>query len=177
MQLIKYIIITVASLYAAYTDYKYYKIKNSTTVTVAMLGFVLSLFDSNIFWWESLLGFLLPFFICLVFYIFKMLRAGDVKLFMCIGAVMGYKWILNCMIASVLIGGVISAIVMIKRRCFFRRFKWLFTYFKNWLFSGVFVSYSSDSDKEGLFPFGISISAGVILTIILEIQNIHFLFN
>lgn len=89
---------------------------------------------------------------------------------------MGWKWIINCMAASILAGGVISVIIVIKRKCLIKRIKKLFNYFKNFFFSGIFVNYTNDEeDKEGLFPFGISILFGTIITIFLELNN-RYLF-
>lgn len=174
MEIFKNFIVLGASLYSAYTDYKYYKIKNYVTVPVALLGIILSLFDKNLSVGEAVLGFLLPFACCFVFYIAKMLRAGDIKLFMALGAVMGYKQIVNCMAASVLAGGVIAVLVVIKRKCFLKRIKKLFEYFINFIKSGVFVIYADEeNDSDGLFPFAVSIFCGVVITVFLKINNIY----
>ena len=173
MQLFKYIIIIITAVYAAYTDYKYYKIKNRLTVPVSLYGFIIAFFDSNIMLWEVLVGFLLPFVIFLPFYVTKMIRAGDIKLFMCIGAVMGYRWLVNCIALSFVAGGIIAVIVLIKRKCFIKRFKKLFMYFKGILYTkNVFVYNDDHNDKEGLFPFAVSILCGVIATIVADLNGI-----
>lgn len=177
LQILKYVILIVAGGYSAYTDYKYFKIKNYVTVPLMATGIVLAFIDRNIKVWESLLGIILPFLLCLIFYIAKMLKAGDVKLFMSVGATMGYKWILNCMAASILAGGVIAVAVVIKRRCFLKRMKKLFEYFKNFILSGVFVSYENEIEREGVFPFAVSIFAGIIITVILEAQGKYLFIN
>lgn len=178
MHIIKYIIIILASVYAAYTDYKYCKIKNSVTVPVALMGFALAPFDSSIIWWEAIVGFTLPFIVFLFFYITKMLRAGDIKLFMCIGAVMGYRWLVNCIALSFVAGGIIAAFVLIKRKCFLKRMKKVFLYFKGILYTKDISVYNDDqNDKDGLFPFGISILCGVIVTIIADLSSIVIFFS
>ncbi|MCD7905993.1 MAG: A24 family peptidase [Clostridiales bacterium] len=166
MHILKCIIVLVVSAAGAFTDYREYKIKNGLTVPTAVLGLVLVPLDKSLTLFEAVLGLLLPFILCLVFYAARMLKAGDVKLFMCLGAVMGWKWILNCMAASIIAGGTAALIICIKRGILKERFKRLFEYFKSIFYSRTFTYYAEA--ENGKFPFGVSIFIGTAVIVLLD---------
>ncbi len=159
--------ITIVSGIAAYSDYKTQKIKNRLTAGTALAGLLFNFIIPEFSFKSSVLGLIVPFLICLLFYCLKIIRAGDVKLYMAIGAVMGVEWGLWCMAMSLIAGGIIAIFVAIKRHCFISRIKYLFEYFKNIFYFHKITAYMvDDKNSDGYFPFGIAIFAGVIVTAI-----------
>jgi len=77
-------------VYSAYTDYKHQIIKNIVTIPSCLLGFLLNYLETGTAGlMASLFGCFLLFLLFLVPYLFKQMGAGDVKLVMAIGALMG----------------------------------------------------------------------------------------
>ena len=168
MYYLKILLIILSSGFAAYTDFKTRKVRNNLIVITIAAGILISLFLKDISLVQILLGFAAPFVICLPFYLLKMLKAGDVKLFMMIGTVMGFDYIIRCMALSILSGGVISVLIIIKRRCFIRRMKYLFEYLKSLYYLHKSTVYMNDNKSEGYFPFAIAVFFGVVIGTVID---------
>jgi hypothetical protein len=87
---------------------------------------------------------------------------------MAVGAVMGLRWVLGCMASSIIAGGVLSIFIMIKRRCFIKRFCYLGNYLKTVFYMAKLVAYVDDKDPNACFPFGIAVFCGVVIKIIMD---------
>lgn len=111
------------------------------------------------------LGIAVPIFLFGGLYWFRMIGAGDVKLFCVIGGFLGPGSCLWCVIYSILFGGVISAILVVKRRNVFAR---LF-YFRNYITEGLktrqWRPYCDGDDESGQFCFSVPILMGLIFTL------------
>lgn len=144
----------------AVMDFKTHKIRNKLTGNAMWIGltahFLLNgtggMRDS---FWGILTG---SSFILL--WMLGALKAGDVKLYMAIGAMGGWRFALSSMVYSVLIGGIAAVCVMIFRKNGRRSLKNLCTYGWNLFLTRKFHTYEGDEDSY--FCFGICIAAGAI---------------
>ena len=94
-------------IYCAYTDVKTMTLKNYATIPVWFIGMGLNYLESGINGLQaSLLGLVVMFLLFLLPYLFNQLGAGDVKLVMALGALMGTHYA-----AGVIITGSILAAV------------------------------------------------------------------
>lgn len=151
-----------ASLYDLYQ----YRVPNA----IVCAGLSLSLYRS--IWqygmtgvWSFLLRCLFPFVVCFIFYLLRMLGAGDVKLFSIICSYYSVESCVRVMIVSLLAGALFSVIKMLLQRSFIRRFRYFSAYMKN-LASGnpgrVYYDFEKCGD-EGVIPFTICITLAVII--------------
>lgn len=95
--------------YAAVYDFQYRRCENWLIVTGLFLALIsVSIFNDrnpvHIGLAESFLGFIAAFFVLLVFYLKKMMGAGDVKFAAILGIWVGFKlllpiWVLSCVFA------------------------------------------------------------------------------
>ncbi|MCI8805475.1 MAG: prepilin peptidase [Clostridiales bacterium] len=168
MYYLKIFLIIISLGFAAYSDFKIRKVRNKLIVITSIMGTIISVFLKDISIVQILLGLAAPFVICLPFYLLKMLKAGDIKLFMMIGMVMGFDYIIRCMALSVLTGGVISIFVVIKRKCFIKRMRYLFEYLKSLYYLQKPTVYMNDNKSEGYFPFATAVFLGVIIGTIID---------
>lgn len=149
----------------AYTDWTVQKIPNRKTFFAMGIGLLLNL----LFWGihglaNSVLGILLGFALILLF-ILGALKAGDVKLYMALGAVLGYHMNFKIIVSSILIGGVAGILLMILRQNGRKRFVRLWLYFQSLILGREFWKYEADG-KDGVFSFGVCIAAGTFLVIL-----------
>lgn len=165
MDTLKFIIVIFALAIGLYQDIKHRKIKNSLTGFTLLIGLILSVLGGLDTLIDSFLGIIIPFSILIIFYFLKMLGAGDVKLFCALGSVMGKTWAINCMIASILSGGILALGIMIFNRNFLNRMKHLLTYLKNLILLQKIIPYEEyDPTEKATFPFAIAITIGGIIS-------------
>ena len=84
---------------------------------------------------------------------------------------MGRIWIINCLILTILSGGVIALALMIYNKNFIERIKYFFYYFKSMFLSQKITGYQ-DSVKSGgkaVFPFAVAIVTGSALSFFIKI--------
>ena len=100
----------VLSVLAAKSDLKTFKIPNDLLIPFLSAAFVYRLLVPEAGGMaEGLAGMILPFLILWLFFRFRKIGAGDIKLFCVLGMFMGPANILWCMLWSFLCGGIISA--------------------------------------------------------------------
>lgn len=167
---IKYFEITILLILALISDIKTYKIKNSILYPFIILGvitnFHLNGLDGVFF---SLKGVITPFLLLIIFFILRMLGAGDIKLFSAIGSIMGGELVLYTILYAFLVGGLIALLLMIIRKNGGNRLKHLFQYLKSCLITHSVLPYTDFNDKNdgGKFRFTIAIVCGVCIEIYL----------
>lgn len=149
----------LVAAWGAVTDLRTHKIYNRLTGPSILAGIVLHVF----FWgirgfFNSLLGLLLGV-CCTVFWVLGMLKAGDIKLYIAVGALGGWKFCGYTIIFSVLIGGIVSVILMLSRKSGRASLKRLWKYF---IFLGYTKKFSMYHPEEShaYFSFGSCIFAG-----------------
>lgn len=115
-------VLLVLMLVALYTDIRYNKLPNWLTVSGVAFGLVYHLIAGGI---DGLLfsgiGFLVATGIFLLLYVFRVLSAGDVKLFAAFGAIAGTEVVLHLMMYSIVFGGIIGIVILLFTRTFLSR--------------------------------------------------------
>ncbi len=146
----------------ALADLKYHKIFNKITLPSMMAGLLINLFIFGLNGLKnSFLGILMGA-VFGIFWIFGMLKAGDIKLYMALGAFGGWRFCVYTMIFSVLAGGVAATILMIMRKTGRESLKRMKLYLTNLFYTKVFKTYEPESSK-GYFSFGGCIYIGTVL--------------
>ena len=107
------------------------------------------------------LGGLLFSCLYLAFWIFGALKAGDIKLYMAIGAWAGWRFSLYTLAGSFLAGGAAALFVMIRRKDGWAALGRLRVYLENLVMYRTFYRYQPGA-KEGYFCFGVCIFAGAL---------------
>ncbi|WP_088547779.1 prepilin peptidase [Paenibacillus aquistagni] len=99
---------------ASITDIKSRKIPNGLTVSSTGLGLLYYVVTQGISGlWFSGSGMLLGFLLLLLLYLFKVVGAGDVKLFAALGAWAGAALVWSIFVYSILIGGMIGLFLLL----------------------------------------------------------------
>ena len=115
--------------------------------------------------WSFLGGSMLPLLLLAVLFYFRMLGAGDIKLFCVIGGFLGIENLLSCMAVSFLMGAVISLVLLIKRRSLKRRLSYFFAYIGRFYRTRKWVPYRDGQEKEAEFCFSVPVFLSVMLYI------------
>src|SRR5690625_1364630 len=128
-------ILAVFILIAFYLDVRYYKIPNWLTMSAILIGLIYhGITDGFSGITFSFLGVLAGGGILLLFYMFKGVAAGDVKLFAAIGAITGGQFTLYGLMYSVLLGGLIGVImILFGKELIIRVYYWIVCIFNTFL--------------------------------------------
>ena len=104
-----------------------------------------------------------PFLVLGWLFLFRMLGAGDIKLFCVMGSVLGPGTILRCIAYSFLIGAVISAALMISGGILCQRIQYLFCYVSDFFKTGKRKPYGKSGMPLENFHFTVSIFLSALL--------------
>ena len=110
-------------------------------------------------------GGMIPLFLLAVLFWFRMIGAGDIKLFCMTGGFLGAERVLSCMAAAFLMGAVISLILLIKRRSFKKRLLYFFAYIGSFYHTGKWVPYRNEKNREAEFCFAVPVFFSVLFHI------------
>lgn len=147
---------------ASVTDLKTRKIPNKLTFSAVILGLMLNLLFGGLKGLgASAFGILMGFAGFLLFAI-GALKAGDIKLYMAIGALTGWRFCADTMIYSILAGGIAAFICMLTRKSGRTALGNLKTYAVNLFLTRRFYMYQPQ-ETSSYFSFGCCILAGVII--------------
>ena len=108
-------------------------------------------------------GITVPFALSYALYLFRMIGAGDVKLFMALGAVAGFPGNVRIMMWSVICGGIISVCIMWRRTGFIPRLAYLISYVRDFIRTGVRKPYRKEGGGAENFHFTVAIFAAVLV--------------
>ncbi len=114
--------------------------------------------------WRFLGGSALPLLLLAVLFYFRMLGAGDIKLFCVIGGFLGTERVFICMALSFLMGAVISLVLLIKRSIFKARVLYFFAYIGKLYQTGKYSPYRR-KDREAEFCFTLPVFFSVLLCV------------
>ena len=154
---LKILLLLMLTFISLIQDIKYFKVKNITNLTFIILGITFSIFDKTLA--SSLLGLIFPLLLMPLF-IFKMLGAGDIKLFCAIGSIIGYPKIALLILSSIILNGIIALILMIVRK---QNFLYFFSWLKICILSQKIIPYSDFKIKsKNMFRYTLGITAAVI---------------
>lgn len=167
----KYFELSILLILALISDIKTYKIKNIIVYPFIIIGIITNFYlnglDGVFF---SLKGMFAPILLLIIFFILRMLGAGDIKFFSAIGSIMGVQFVIFTILYSFLSGGVIALLLMIVRKNGIKRFIYLFKYLKSCFITLSILPYTDFSDKsdEGKFRFAIAIVCGVCVNLLFD---------
>ena len=148
---------------ASITDLKTRKIPNKLTFSAMLAGLACNLV---LFGFKGLTGSFLGIlmgFAAFIFFAIGALKAGDVKLYMAIGAFTGWRFCGYAIVYSILVGGVATFIFMLLRKSGRTALKNLKNYFVNMFYTHHFYMYQSQ-DTSSYFSFGCCILVGLVIT-------------
>ena len=148
-----------------YTDITSQKIPNEITLHAMSTGLLINLLLGGLGGVASWAGGLLLGFAFFPLYLVGALKAGDVKLYMAIGAVGGWHFGLYVMVLSVLFGGVTAFLLMLVRKDGRRALRSLWNYLANMVLTRTFSMYQPQ-EKSAYFSYGCCISAGAVAALI-----------
>lgn len=166
--IVKYFELSIVIVLALISDIRTYKIKNSITLPFMIIGIVTNIYLNSLQGlFFSLKGIVAPILLLIIFFILRMLGAGDIKLFSSIGAIMGVKFVFYTIMYTFLTGGLLALLLMIIRKNGVERFKYLLRYIKSCFITSSILSYTDFNDKndKGKFPFAAAIACGVFVNL------------
>lgn len=167
---------------AAFYDYRRFKIPNALTYSSMLLGVAWHVFSPYGQGGVTSFGGLAFGFLSLIpFFIVGGMGAGDVKLMMAIGAILGFKPTLIIFLASALTTGVYSVYLMISRSCFAITLDRLRLICQRFIIFGQHlamddhhrteVGNSPSASSATLIPFGVMVALGMVIIYGLAISS------
>lgn len=165
--IIKEILLLCIVSISVYTDIKENKIKNKYLIVALILGLAISLITDGIAGTkDSILGIIVPFIMLFLFFVMRMFGAGDIKLFCTIGAIMGLNFVLNNIIYSFFLAGIVVIAKIIFTGQLFKIIKGLYYYFKAMFLNKTIIEFYGI--EENKFPFGIAIFLGTVVQLVVK---------
>lgn len=114
---------------SVFMDLKTEKVSNIWILVGCVVSLLMKIFDLNeVTIWNWLQGMLFPILLLFPLFLGKMLGTGDIKIFMVLGSVLGWKKIFQCIMIAFLIGAMISVPILILRCNIWERFSYFISY-------------------------------------------------
>ncbi len=108
-------------------------------------------------------GFSLPLLILWIFFRFRMLGAGDIKLLSVLGGIMGREAILPCMFWSLLFGAMFSVAILSICGSWLSRLLYFTDYIRKYVTTGIREPYRSRREEAEHLHFSVPVLMGVLL--------------
>lgn len=160
LQSISLLCITMTAVLA---DLKTGYIPNGIIVTGLLCGAVYQIFAKGLFGIILFLGgALFPILFFSVFYYFRMIGAGDIKLLCIVGGYFGPSRCFSCIAASILFGGVISLALTVYYQNFIQRICVFIDYVSQYSKRKIWKPYLPETTEESRFCFSVPVLLGVI---------------
>ena len=145
-------------------DLKMGRIPNALVLTAAVTGLFYQLIHAGPMGiLHCLGGILLPLVLLIPLFRFRMMGAGDIKLLMGLGGMVGFPAVWRLVFWSFAAGGAAALMKMIFVTGFKERFRYLFSYLAQAGRSGQALPYRREGRRPENFPFAVSVFAAVIL--------------
>lgn len=158
----KIVVLVCCLIMALINDLRENKIRNVITLPTALLGLGLNLAEQGgTGLVASVTGWLVPVLALIIFYLIKVMGAGDIKLFAAIGAVMGLPFTVGSFVISIYFGGVVALVLLIKRKQAGAILTRLINYAQHCLTRRKLTAYHSESESQ--FPFAIAIVPATLI--------------
>ena len=111
-----------------------------------------------------LIGIIVPFILCYIFFRTRMLGAGDSKLLSVVGSFVDVSLLLQILLAALCIGAVMSVIKMAVCHNMIERFQKLFQYVSRCMQNHRLYAYYDweHEGNEGVIPFSVAISLATL---------------
>lgn len=111
----------------------------------------------------GLLGALFPILVLFLFFMLRVLGAGDIKLLSAVGTFYGIYPMIRLLFLVFVVGAVLSLLYMLKNRIFLKRFSYLWNFILWKRGSGERYYDAKRDGKQPVIHFSIAILGGVIL--------------
>lgn len=108
-------------------------------------------------------GVLIPMLLLGWLFFFRMLGAGDIKLFCTLGGLMGPAAVCRCVLVSFLLGAILSLAILTVCGGFGSRFRYLFSYLRELRQSGEVKPYCQKEMSFEKFHFTVPVFLSVML--------------
>lgn len=108
-------------------------------------------------------GALLPLIVLGSLHYFRMLGAGDIKLFMVAGGFLGTENVVRCMVYSLTAAACISAAILLKHRIFRRRLRYFLQYLHDRTVTKTWKPYIVPGENRAYLHFSVPILIGCVL--------------
>lgn len=161
MDILLIIVLTIC----LFTDLRYKKIYNVILVPTALLALGYHLYSggSAELWW-SIKGLLLGMALLFIPFVLGGMGAGDVKLLGVIGAIAGPSFVWVVFLATAMVGGIISLVILIRERRLLIGLKTVYYTFLSLLGLmprvNMLGTLATAARHGGAFPYGTAITAG-----------------
>lgn len=161
-----YIIASVVACLAGVVDLKTHKIHNKLTITATLAGIILQIIVSGLPGvGNSILGLIIGG-VTILFWFLNILKAGDTKLYMAIGAIGGWRFSIYTIIISTLVGGLAATVLLLLRKQGRQTIKHMWMFFLNCLYTKKILKYEPVSE-DSYFSYGCCIGAGAVISALL----------
>lgn len=160
------ILLTVAVI----QDFRQTKVSNRLILVGLFIAIVFRIFGDGIqavVW--ALPNIIFPVIILYLFYLMRILGAGDIKLFSVVGGFLKFNELVSCMMCAFIVGAIISLIKMLYERTLSYRLFLGERYLRS-ILMGDFGPYSFKS-KDSIMHFSLAILLGVIF---LQLYSLWF---
>lgn len=156
------LVLTIAGT-AVVMDIASMRISNGWILCSLLTGFLYSISGKDLCFREFILGALIPAAVLGGLFLFRMLGAGDIKLFCTLGGIMGPESVWRCMGVSFFIGAVISLLLLILYGNPAERFRYLESYIRDYLRTGIRKPYYRKGSALENFHFTVPIFMSAML--------------
>lgn len=102
-------------------------------------------------------GMAVPILVLGWLFYFRMLGAGDIKLFCVLGGFLGAETVFRCILCAILAGGVISVLLLVLRRNLYERIRYFGAYVREYQESRVWKPYLAQVNDQAKFCFSIPV--------------------
>lgn len=145
-------------------DLRWMRVENGWILCSLVSGLLFQLCSNGIAGlFHFLAGVTFPAVILGGLFVFRMLGAGDIKLFCALGGFMGVKTVGKCMIASFFLGGGISFLILIFYGDFHQRIRYFVNYFQELFRTGKIRPYYKAEMALENFHFTVPVFMSVLL--------------
>lgn len=108
-------------------------------------------------------GVFVPFVLFLPLFYFRMIGAGDIKLFTVLGGILGYSIVLKIIFCSFLLGAVLSLSFLISCGNLKERCSYFFNYLCQYYETGILCSYIQKGKQAENFHFTVPVLLAAML--------------
>jgi prepilin peptidase CpaA len=160
------VLILLTSGTAMLTDLRTGRIPNTLIVTAALAGLasqIASVGAMGIL--HFLAGASIPALLLVPLFRFRMMGAGDIKLLMVLGGMVGFPEVLDLCLWSFVVGGIVAVCKMIFVTGVKERLLYLLRYVRDTGRSGKIVPYRKPGRRPENFPFAVPVFAAAVLVV------------
>lgn len=145
-------------------DFLMEKVVNGFICVILLTGFCWQMRQKGISGvGEGILGILVPWILLMPLFYFRMLGAGDIKLFSGLGSFLGAAAILKLVLCSLFLGGLLSLAFLISCGNFKERLSYFFSYLYEYYRNRRLHSYMERGSQPENFHFTVPVFLSVML--------------